>query len=84
MPLSVDIEEKFVFDLDGYIVIENVLSEREVDELNAIADEKMKKVDGKYRSVGRPSTWGKPFQKLLDHPKIMPYLLDIFGVKGAH
>ncbi|MYF72454.1 MAG: phytanoyl-CoA dioxygenase family protein, partial [Gemmatimonadetes bacterium] len=52
MPLSVDIEEKFVFDLDGYIVIENVLSEGEVDELNAIADEKMKQIDGKYRSVG--------------------------------
>ena len=83
MSLSVDIEEKFVFDLDGYIVIENVLSEREVDELNEITDEKMKAVDGNggYRNVGRPSTWGMPFQKLLDHPKIMPYLLAFLGTK---
>ncbi len=31
-------EEKFIFDLDGYIVIKNALSQEEVDHLNAIAD----------------------------------------------
>ena len=76
-------EEKFIFDLDGYIVIKNVLSVDEVDELNAIADETMKNVDGDggYRNVRRPSTWGIPFQQLLDHPKVMPYLLEFLGPK---
>ena len=32
-------EEKFIFDLDGYLVVKNVLTPAEVDELNALADE---------------------------------------------
>ena len=32
-------EEKFIFDLDGYLVVKNVLSRAEVDALNALADE---------------------------------------------
>lgn len=40
------VEEKFIFDLDGYIVIKDVLSVDEVDELNARADEKMSEVGG--------------------------------------
>jgi hypothetical protein len=77
------VEEKFIFDLDGYIVIKDVLSMDEVDELNTIADEKMSQVSGKggYRNVRRPSTWGLPYQRLLDHPKIMPYLLAFLGPK---
>ena len=34
-------EEKFMFDLQGYIVVKNVLSQAEVDELNEIADRKL-------------------------------------------
>ena len=32
-------EEKFSFDLDGYLVVKNVLTRAEVDALNALADE---------------------------------------------
>lgn len=76
-------EEKFIFDLEGYIVIKNVLSKNEVDELNAIADQKMaaKPDDNGYRNVGKPSSWGLPFQNLLDHPRILPYLLEFIGLK---
>ena len=35
-------EEKFIFDLDGYIVIKDVLTEEEVATINAITDEKQK------------------------------------------
>ena len=31
-------EEKFMFDLDGYLVIKDVLSREELDVLNAVAD----------------------------------------------
>jgi hypothetical protein len=73
-------EEKFIFDLDGYIVVKDVLTEAEVNAVNAITDEKQKlKEAGK--EVGRPSTWGPVFQSMLDHPKILPYLLEFIGPK---
>jgi hypothetical protein len=31
-------EERFIFDLQGYLVIKEVLNEVEIDELNALAD----------------------------------------------
>lgn len=80
---NVSDEEKFIFDLEGYLVIKNVLSKEEVAELNAIADQKMaKKADAEgYRNVGKPSAWGLAFQKLMDHPRILPYLLAFLGPK---
>lgn len=76
------LEEKFIFDLQGYIVVKNVLSQAEVDELNAIADQKM--ADQEEMSNGlkiprRVSLWGKPFQNLFDHPNMIPYLSELLG-----
>ena len=31
-------EEKFVFDLQGYIIIKNVLTKAEIEEINQISD----------------------------------------------
>ena len=28
---------------------------------------------------GPPSLWGEPFKRLIDHPKILPYLVDLLG-----
>ena len=28
---------------------------------------------------GPPSLWGEPFKRLIDHPKILPYLLELLG-----
>lgn len=75
-------EEKFIFDLQGYIVVKDVLSQAEVDELNAIADQKM--ADQEEMSNGlkiprRVSLWGKPFQNLFDHPNMIPYLSELLG-----
>lgn len=64
-------EEKFIADLDGYFVVKDVLSADEVAELNAIIDAGDRK--------GAPSLWGEPFKKLIDHPKILPYLLELIG-----
>ena len=36
-------EEKFVFDLQGYLIIKNVLNTDEVAELNKITDERVNK-----------------------------------------
>jgi len=64
-------EEKFIFDLEGYLIIKNILTANEVDEMNQMID------DGD-RS-GPPSTWGEPFKNLIDNSKILPYLLELIG-----
>ena len=64
-------EERFVVDLEGYLVIKNVLAENEVLRMNQI-------IDSGDRSRS-PSRWGKFFNKLIDHPKILPYLIELIG-----
>ena len=75
-------EEKFLFDLHGYLVIKNVLTQAEVAEMNAIADVKFPR-DGAQgdRRTGKISLWGAPYQALLDHPKILPYLTELIDSK---
>lgn len=45
-------EEKFVVDLEGYLIIKNVLTEDEVAEMNAFID--------RGELQGPPSIWGEP------------------------
>jgi hypothetical protein len=71
---------QYLFDLQGYLVIENALSEAEVVALNALLDENELPEDGKKNRFGSAPEgagflqWGKPFCDLLDHPSIMPAL----------
>jgi len=64
-------EEKFTVDLEGYLVIKNVLSDAEVAEMNDIID--------RGDLQGPPSLWGEPFKRLIDHPTILPYLIELLG-----
>lgn len=64
-------EEKFKVDLEGYLIIKGVLSNNEVDEMNAFID--------KGGMKGSPSLWGEPFKKLIDHPTLLPYLIELLG-----
>ena len=64
-------EEKFTVDLEGYLVIKNVLTDDEVAEMNAFID--------KGNLQGPPSLWGEPFKRLIDHPKILSYLIELLG-----
>ena len=71
-------EEKFQVDLQGYLVIKNVLTEDEVAEMNAFIDrESSESLRGHGDRVS--SLWGEPFKSLIDHPKILPYLLELLG-----
>jgi hypothetical protein len=70
-----------MFDLDGYLVVKGVLSQQEIDELNALADTAW---PGEYdenglRRTSRISQWGPATQRLMDHPGIMPYLTELLG-----
>jgi hypothetical protein len=75
-------EEKFLFDLHGYLVIKNVLTPEEVAELNAIADEKFPRPDGVAgRQSSRVTGWGPQFVALMDRPNILPYLTELIDSK---
>lgn len=76
-------EEKFIFDIEGYLVIKNVLTPSEVAELNAIADKAFPApTDGtKARRAFQISKWAPAYQNLMDHPKIVPYLVELIGPK---
>jgi hypothetical protein len=64
-------EEKFIVDLQGYLVIKDVLTPDEIAEMNEIID--------RGNLNGPPSLWGEPFKRLIDHPKILPYLIELLG-----
>ena len=88
-----DTEEKYLFDLMGFLVVKQVLSRDEVDELNALIDsydlwrkaESGKEAawlnDPNFMTVGALHTWDEPFRRLLAHPKMMPYLHTLVGPK---
>ena len=76
-------EEKFTFDLEGYLVLKEVLTTAEIDEINALADSVW---PGEYdetdlRRVSKASQWGQATQALIDHPGILPYLVELLGPK---
>jgi hypothetical protein len=81
--LMISPEEKFRFDLEGYLVVKNALSNEEVSEMNRIADKIYNEdYDEKgLRSRHYISRCGAPFQSLIDHPAALPYLLEFLGPK---
>ena len=81
-------EEKYLFDLQGYLVIRGLLTHEEVDELNAVSDRVCPRdyTDGNdskgrrgIRNFRYVSRWDPACQRLLDHPKILPYLVQLLG-----
>jgi hypothetical protein len=76
-------EEKFMFDLEGYLLIKQVLTTAELAELNALADQKFPSTPDSPpdRRAFAVSTWGPACQVLIDHPKIVPYLVELLGPK---
>jgi ectoine hydroxylase-related dioxygenase (phytanoyl-CoA dioxygenase family) len=74
-------EERFLFDLEGYLVIKQVLSASEVAALNAVAERKILAPSERpaYGRLFQVSAWGTPYQSLIDHPRIVPYLVELVG-----
>ncbi len=71
---------KYLFDLNGYVVIENVLSTGEVAALNSLLDRQPLPPPEERLKFGRAPDgagfleWGAPFCQLLTHPRVMPIL----------
>lgn len=76
-----EMEEKFAFDLEGYLVVKHVLDETEVKALLSLAEEAF---PGDYGHNGTRTTlgvsrWGPQTLALMDHPRLAPYLLELMG-----
>ena len=64
------------------IVIKGVLSPDEVAELNDLADRKFETYPYGGAEQGREMSlipWGDPVKKLIDHPRVLPYLVELLG-----
>ncbi len=73
-------EERFQFDLEGYLVVSGVLNSAKLAELNACADDPPGGwQDGLSYRTSNVSQWGPAFQALIDHPKLVPYLVELVG-----
>ena len=75
-------EERYLFDVRGYLVIEDVLSTEEVAELNRVMDSQdlpPPQDDTMSARFGGFLEWDKIFCDLLDHERIMPYLKTMLG-----
>ncbi|MDP6039480.1 MAG: phytanoyl-CoA dioxygenase family protein [Candidatus Latescibacteria bacterium] len=72
--------QQFLFDVNGYLIVENALNTEEVAALNQLIDDQELPPPGKGRRFGSAPDgpgylqWGKPFCDLLDHSSIMPIL----------
>jgi hypothetical protein len=74
--------EKYLFDLQGYLIVEDALTPAEVAELNHLIDAQNLSDPGLETNQSRFGdflSWGRPFCDLLDHPRLMPYLRFILG-----
>jgi hypothetical protein len=74
--------EKYLFDLQGYLIIDDVLTPNELAELNRLIDDQNlpePSLESGQARFGNFLEWGKPFCDLLDHARIMPLLKFILG-----
>ena len=86
-------EERYLFDLQGFLLIENVLGPDELENINHRLDEydlwsKLRDQDPFFDfwenkefqiSAGPLHRFAKPFRRLVGHPLIVPYLTELLG-----
>ena len=74
--------ERYLFDLQGFIVIENALTTEQIKSLNKLLDQQITKVDepGKlnFRFDGLLPI-GDTFRTLIDNSRITPYLIALLS-----
>ena len=75
--------ERYLFDLQGFLIIEDALTPTEIAALNQDIDRQIATVDKKRLPCLRFDSllpWGTPFCSLIDNLRITPYLVDLLGV----
>ena len=75
-------QEKYLFDLQGYITVPNALNGEQLRELNAIFDARIAqevKPEATKHRFGELLAWGKPYLGLIENPRIKPYMDEIIA-----
>lgn len=75
-------QERYLFDLQGFLVVPDALDARQVAALNAEMDARLETEVEPGASTHRfvhLLDWGKPFRDLIDVPLVEPYLTELLG-----
>ncbi len=77
-------EERYLFDLQGYLHLEGAIDPEALARMNAWLDQKAEAVPLWRAQTGNahiehPITWGPDFLALLDHPRALPILRELMG-----
>jgi|SaaInl4_135m_RNA_FD_contig_41_1856595_length_3938_multi_6_in_0_out_0_2 hypothetical protein len=74
-------EQRFLFDLQGYVVVPDALSVDQLRVLNTILDEHIaeKASDERTHRFGGLLDWGEPYRSLIDNPRVRPHVEQIVG-----
>ncbi len=89
--------DKYLFDLNGFIVIQNALNKSEVKACNKIIDKLKKLKNHKWEGYVHGHNYGgkaglnlqqiyeagKPFEKLIDHPSWINHMIEFVGGEGT-
>ncbi|WP_238553719.1 phytanoyl-CoA dioxygenase family protein [Fortiea contorta] len=76
--------ERYLFDLQGFLIIENALNQEQIHALQAHLDQQIVSHGTEDKPFWRWDSllsWGKPFRDLIDNQAIAPYLLELLGEK---
>lgn len=75
-------EERYLFDLHGYLVVPDALTTEHLADLNALLETHMSAevdADARTHRFGRLLNWGESFRALVNNPRITPYLEELLG-----
>jgi len=77
-------EDRYLFDLNGYIVIKNAINADQLGRMNRLIDERAETDPRFLGQTGNDKlvdvlTWSPDFLSLLDHPVILPMLKSMLG-----
>lgn len=79
-------QERYLFDLQGFLAIANILSPEHLQQLNQILDHQIAAHQPSPTSPPPNSlrfanllSWGSAYRALINHPRLIPYLSVILG-----
>ena len=75
-------QERYLFDLQGFLLVQDALTPDQTTALNAALDEQVAQraqPEAQTYRFGGPVSWGNPGRALLDSPRLAPYLTELLG-----
>jgi hypothetical protein len=73
-------QENYLFDLQGFLLVENALGVAQIERLNELVDERMAEFpEAPNKRFGKILTWDKSVFEVLDNPRVLPYLQEIIS-----